>query len=68
MALLSQQRYKVISRFDFYVILQTIFLKFGIDIKNICQPGDVMVCFIGDKIKKIKVPKSLEILSWAPLP
>lgn len=31
-ALLSQQRYKAISRFDFYFILQTIFLKFGIDI------------------------------------
>lgn len=32
--LLSQQRYKAISRFDFYVILQTIFLKFGIDINQ----------------------------------
>lgn len=57
-ALLSQQRYTVISRFDFYVTLQTIFLKFGIDIKNICQPGDVMVCFIGAFPQEIRLKKS----------
>lgn len=57
-ALLSQQRYTVISRFDFYVTLQTIFLKFGIDIKNICQPGDVMVCFIGAFPQEIRFKKS----------